>query len=57
MKVATGIGKKSWATPSVDELGVDETLGGQIPATYENVWNVQHSAHVGPVGTVPGFQP
>lgn len=47
--------KKQWVSPTVEELGIDQTLGGQFGGLFENEPRVgSPGVFVGNVGTVPG---
>ncbi len=43
--------KKVWSQPQIEELGIDQTLGGIIPTTKETLTTILGSINF---GTVPG---
>lgn len=49
--------KKAWTPPALDQLTIDETLGGPIPDVFERVLQQNGTTLSGPgVGSVPGAQ-
>jgi hypothetical protein len=44
--------KKIWSQPQIEELGIDQTLGGFLPTTKETFTTI--FGNINNFGTIPG---
>lgn len=57
MSMHENVSKKAWSTLALEQLTIDETLGGLIPSVNEQVFQAGSDTLSNPgVGSVPGAQ-